>query len=41
MELYEAIEKRRTVREFEDRPVEEKITKKLLRQVLGHPQTTT
>ena len=30
MELYEAIERRRTEREFEDRPVEEKITKKII-----------
>lgn len=30
MELYEAIDRRRTVREFEDRPVEEKITKKII-----------
>ena len=37
MELYEAIERRRTVREFEDRPVEEKITKKIIAAGLRAP----
>ena len=37
MELYEAIESRRTVREFEDRPVEEKITKKIIAAGLRAP----
>ncbi len=37
MELYEAIEKRRTIREFEDRPVEEKITKKIIAAGLRAP----
>lgn len=37
MELYEAIERRRAVREFEDRPVEEKITKKIIAAGLRAP----
>lgn len=33
MEIYEAIEKRRTVRDFEDKPVAMDIIKKFFRQV--------
>lgn len=37
MELYEAIEKRRTVREFEDKPIEPEIIKKILSAGLKAP----
>ena len=30
MELYEAIEKRRTIRDFEDKPIEMNIIKKII-----------
>lgn len=37
MELYEAIEKRRTIRDFEDKPIEEDIIKRILSAGLKAP----
>ena len=37
MELYEAIEKRRTIRDFEDKPVDMKVIKKILSAGLKAP----
>lgn len=37
MELYEAIEKRRTIRDFEDKPVDMEVIKKILSAGLKAP----